>query len=120
MADRRLQVFHTVARHLSFTRAAEALHMTQPAVTFQVRQLEEHFNTRLFDRTHNRISLTAAGKEVFKHSGQIFDLYGQMEAAGRELTGDVSGALHMATSHHIGLHRLAPVLRTFRRDPGSS
>ena len=50
MADRRLQVFHAVAKHLSFTKAAEALFMTQPAVTFQIRQLEEHFNTRLFDR----------------------------------------------------------------------
>ncbi|MDM7322254.1 MAG: LysR family transcriptional regulator, partial [Gammaproteobacteria bacterium] len=47
MADRRLKVFYTVARLLSFTKAAEALHMTQPAVTFQVRQLEEHFDTRL-------------------------------------------------------------------------
>ncbi len=46
MADRRLQVFSTVARLLSFTKAADALHMTQPAVTFQIRQLEEHFNTR--------------------------------------------------------------------------
>ena len=61
MADRRLQVFHAVAKHLSFTKAAEALFMTQPAVTFQIRQLEEHFNTRLFDRAHGRISLTAAG-----------------------------------------------------------
>ena len=64
MSDRRLQVFHSVARHLSFTKAAEALHMTQPAVTFQVRQLEEQFNTRLFDRTHNRISLTEAGERA--------------------------------------------------------
>ena len=47
MADRRLQVFYTVAKLLSFTKAAETLHMTQPAVTFQVRQLEEYFNTRL-------------------------------------------------------------------------
>ena len=61
MADRRLQVFHAVAKHLSFTKAAEALFMTQPAVTFQVRQLEEQFNTRLFDRTQGRITLTAAG-----------------------------------------------------------
>ena len=50
MADRRLQVFHAVAKHLSFTRAAETLFMTQPAVTSQVKQLEEHLNTRLFDR----------------------------------------------------------------------
>jgi hypothetical protein len=40
MADRRLQVFHAVAKHLSFTRAADALFMTQPAVTFQIKQLE--------------------------------------------------------------------------------
>jgi hypothetical protein len=57
MADRRLQVFHAVARQLSFTAAAETLFMTQPAVTFQIKQLEEHFNTRLFDRVHGRIAL---------------------------------------------------------------
>ena len=62
MADRRLQVFHAVAKHLSFTKAAEALFMTQPAVTFQIRQLEEQFNTRLFDRAHGRIALTPAGQ----------------------------------------------------------
>ncbi|UCG19496.1 MAG: LysR family transcriptional regulator, partial [Thiotrichales bacterium] len=56
MADRRLQVFHTVARVMSFTKAAEILHMTQPAVTFQIKQLEDAFNTRLFDRTHNKIT----------------------------------------------------------------
>ena len=78
MADRRLQVFHTVARLLSFTKAAESLHMTQPAVTFQVRQLEEYFNTRLFDRTHNRISLTEAGKRVFEYADQIFDHFSKI------------------------------------------
>ena len=71
MADRRLQVFHTVARLLSFTKAAESLHMTQPAVTFQVRQLEETFTTRLFDRTHNRISLTDAGMRVYEYADKI-------------------------------------------------
>ncbi|MCW8963374.1 MAG: LysR family transcriptional regulator, partial [Gammaproteobacteria bacterium] len=76
MSDRRLQVFHTVAKLLSFTKAAEHLHMTQPAVTFQVRQLEEQFNTRLFDRTHNRISLTDAGQVIYEHAIKIFELYG--------------------------------------------
>ena len=56
MADRRLQVFHAVAKQRSFTRAAEVLFMTQPAVTFQIKQLEEHFNSRLFDRGHGRNS----------------------------------------------------------------
>ena len=74
MADRRLQVFSTVARLLSFTKAADALHMTQPAVTFQIRQLEEHFNTRLFNRKHNRISLTVAGEMVRGYADQIMGL----------------------------------------------
>src|SRR5579864_9488791 len=58
MPNRRLQVFRAVATHRSFTKAADALCMTQPAVTFQIRQLEEHFNTRLFDRANGRIALT--------------------------------------------------------------
>ena len=53
-----------VAKQLSFTKAAEVLFMTQPAVTFQIKQLEEHFNTRLFDRGHGRIALTPAGDVV--------------------------------------------------------
>jgi DNA-binding transcriptional LysR family regulator len=114
MADRRLQVFHTVARFLSFTKAAEALHMTQPAVTFQVRQLEEHFNTRLFDRTHNRISLTDAGKRVFEFADQIFQLYNEMDNAVREITGDVSGVLILGASTTIAEYMLPALLGDFK------
>jgi DNA-binding transcriptional LysR family regulator len=114
MADRRLQVFHTVARLLSFTKAAESLHMTQPAVTFQVRQLEEYFNTRLFDRTHNRISLTEAGGRVYQYADQIFDLYGQMENAVRELTGDVSGVVIIGASTTIAEYMLPALLGDFK------
>lgn len=114
MADRRLQVFHTVARLLSFTKAAESLHMTQPAVTFQVRQLEEHFNTRLFDRTHNRISLTEAGKRVFEFADRIFDLYGEMENAVREMTGEISGVLIIGASTTIAEYMLPALLGDFK------
>jgi DNA-binding transcriptional LysR family regulator len=114
MADRRLQVFHTVARLLSFTRAADSLHMTQPAVTFQVRQLEEHFNTRLFDRTHNRISLTEAGRRVYEYSDKIFHLYEEMEGAVRELTGDVSGVLMLGASTTIAEYMLPALLGDFK------
>ena len=85
MSDRRLQVFYTVAKLLSFTKAAETLHMTQPAVTFQVRQLEDHFNTRLFDRTHNKILLTDAGQKVFFYAEKIFELNTEMEHSLRAL-----------------------------------
>jgi DNA-binding transcriptional LysR family regulator len=114
MADRRLQVFHTVARLLSFTKAAETLHMTQPAVTFQVRQLEEHFNTRLFDRTHNRISLTEAGKQVFSFADKIFELYAEMENAVREVTGEISGALIIGASTTIAEYMLPALLGDFK------
>lgn len=115
MADRRLQVFQTVARLLSFTKAAEELHMTQPAVTFQVRQLEEQFNTRLFDRTHNRISLTDAGQRVYECANKIFELYAEMDNAVRELTGDVSGVLIIGASSTIAEYMLPELLRDFKK-----
>jgi DNA-binding transcriptional LysR family regulator len=114
MADRRLQVFHTVARLLSFTKAAETLHMTQPAVTFQVRQLEEYFNTRLFDRTHNRISLTDAGERVYEYAAKIFHLYDEMESSVRELTGDISGVLMLGASTTIAEYMLPALLGDFK------
>jgi len=116
MADRRLQVFHTVARLLSFTKAAESLHMTQPAVTFQVRQLEEQFNTRLFDRTHNRISLTEAGELVFQYADRIFDLYAKMDNEVRELTGEVSGVLILGASTTIAEYMLPSLLGDFKAE----
>jgi len=115
MSDRRLQVFHTVARLLSFTKAADTLHMTQPAVTFQVRQLEEQFNTRLFDRTHNRISLTDAGSRVYEFSGRIFELYSEMENAVKDMTGDISGILMIGASTTIAEYMLPALLGDFKK-----
>ena len=116
MADRRLQVFQTVARLLSFTKAAEELHMTQPAVTFQVRQLEEQFNTRLFDRTHNRISLTEAGQRVYECAERIFELYAEMDNKVRELTGDISGVLILGASTTIAEYMLPVLLGDFKKE----
>lgn len=114
MADRRLQVFHTVARLLSFTKAADALHMTQPAVTFQVRQLEEYFNTRLFDRTHNRITLTPAGERVYNYADHIFELYREMENGVREITGEISGVLAIGASTTVAEYMLPTLIGDFR------
>ena len=114
MADRRLQVFTTVARLLSFTKAAEALHMTQPAVTFQIRQLEDYFNTRLFDRTHNRISLTVAGELVKSYADQIITHYNEMDNEGRKLTGDVLGPLVLGASTTIGEYVIPSILGEYQ------
>jgi DNA-binding transcriptional LysR family regulator len=115
MSDRRLQVFFTVARLLSFTRAAEVLHMTQPAVTFQVRQLEEQLDTRLFDRNHNRVTLTEAGRIVYRYAERIFDLYTEMEAAMREFKGTVGGSLILGASTTVAEYLLPTLLGSFLR-----
>ena len=113
MSDRRLQVFHAVARLLSFTKAAEVLHMTQPAVTFQIRQLEEQFDTRLFDRAHNRVSLTEAGHVAFEYAEIIFEKYSELENAIREVTGSISGSLTLGASTTISEYMLPALLGDF-------
>ena len=114
MADRRLQVFYTVARQLSFTKAAEQLFMTQPAVTFQVKQIEEHFNTRLFERSHGRIALTAAGKLVMEYAERILGLSEEMDKRVSELTGAISGPLLLGASTTIAEFILPQVLGEFK------
>lgn len=114
MADRRLKIFHTVARLLNFTKAAEELHMTQPAVTFQIRQLEEQFNTRLFDRTHNKVTLTDVGKQVFSYSERILKLYEDMTRSITEMTGDVSGSVTLGASTTIAEYMLPLLIGEFK------
>lgn len=115
MADRRLQVFHAVAKHGSFTRAAEHLFMTQPAVTFQIKQLEEHFNTRLLERGHGRISLTPAGELVLAYAERILGLSEELESRVSELTDELSGVLNIGTSTTIAAYWLPQLLEHFKR-----
>jgi DNA-binding transcriptional LysR family regulator len=114
MADRRLRVFHAVAKHLSFTKAAEALFMTQPAVTFQVRQLEEQFDLRLFDRAQGRIVLTAAGVLAFEYAERILALSGELDARLKEMSGAESGPLLIGASTTIAEFLLPQVLGEFK------
>ena len=114
MADRRLQVFHAVAKHLSFTKGAEALFMTQPAVTFQIRQLEEQFNTRLFDRSQGRITLTVAGAVAFEYAERILALSAELDARLKGMGGQVAGPLLIGASTTIAEFLLPPVLGEFK------
>lgn len=114
MADRRLQVFHAVAKQLSFTKAAEALSMTQPAVTFQIRQLEEHLTTRLFDRAHGSISLTEAGKMALDYAERILALTAELDTRLRELSAQVAGPLLIGASTTIAEYLLPQILGEFK------
>lgn len=115
MADRRLQVFHAVARYGSFTRAAERLFMTQPAVTFQIKQLEEHFNIRLFERGHGKMTLTPAGEVVLDYAQRILHMDEELEARVAEITSSLSGVLKIGTSTTIATYWLPEVLLEFKK-----
>lgn len=108
-----LQTFKTVAELASFSRAADHLHLTQPAVSKRVRALEQSLGMPLLDRIGHTILLTEAGRAFLPRAKQILLA---MEDSLRELSNlssQVAGQLSLATSHHIGLHRLPSVLRTY-------
>ena len=114
MADRRLQVFHAVARQMSFTKAAEVLFMTQPAVTFQIKQLEESYDTRLFERGHGRISLTPAGELVLDYAERILSLSAELDARIKEMTGNLAGPLLIGASTTAAECMLPPILGEYK------
>jgi len=108
-----LQAFLTIADEDSFSGAAERLHLTQPAVSKRISNLEQQLECRLFDRIARKVTLTEAGRALLPRAKHILQ---QVEETRRVLTdigGTVSGRLAIGTSHHIGLHRLPPVLRAF-------
>jgi DNA-binding transcriptional LysR family regulator len=108
-----LRTFVAVAETASFSAAAQQLFVTQPAVSKRIRALEQDLGVQLFDRVGKRVYLTQAGKVLVPQAQQMLAMLSDTEKQLRNLSEQVSGSLHMATSHHIGLHRLAPVLRTF-------
>lgn len=106
-----LQAFIAVAEDESFSRAAEALHLTQPAVSKRVAVLEDLLGARLFDRIGRRVALTEAGRALLPRARRILAEIDDSRRVLADLSGEVRGRLSIATSHHIGLHRLPPVLR---------
>ena len=116
MDTQALTAFLAVAESGSFSTAAERLFLTQPAVSKRIAQLEQQLGTRLFDRVGRRIRLTEAGEALLPRARQVLLDLEDMSRAISNLTGTVSGTLRIGTSHHIGLHRLPPVLRRFSRE----
>jgi DNA-binding transcriptional LysR family regulator len=113
MDTQNLQAFLLVAETGSFSQAAERLHLTQPAVSKRVALLEDQLQAGLFDRIGRKVSLTEAGKALLPHARRVQQELRQAAQSVRDLAGGVAGELCLATSHHIGLHRLPPVLSQF-------
>ncbi|MGM0983485.1 MAG: LysR family transcriptional regulator [Pseudomonadota bacterium] len=116
MDTQSLQAFLAVADSGSFSRAAEQLHLTQPAVSKRIAVLEGQIDARLFDRIGRRVSLTEAGRVLLPLARQILVMVDDSRRALGNLEGSVAGSLTLATSHHIGLHRLPPLLKAYTRD----
>ncbi len=111
-----LRLFQAVAHHGSFTRAAEAIHLTQPAVSIQVKRLEETLDTQLFEQMGKRIYLTAAGKELYAACEDVFERLAAFEGTLDELRGEVAGPLNLAavtTAKYFLPHYLGAFLRQY-------
>ncbi|MCG8047578.1 MAG: LysR family transcriptional regulator [Candidatus Thiodiazotropha endolucinida] len=108
-----LRAFVQVAHDGSFSLAAEHLFLTQPAISKRIATLESELDIRLFDRMGRQIFLTEAGRHLLPRAEHIIDQLSDMRRELANLTGRVAGSLAMATSHHIGLHRLPAVLRSY-------
>ena len=115
MDTQNLRAFLLVAESGSFSKAAKRLHLTQPAVSKRIAQLEAQLNVSLFDRIGRRISTTEAGEALLPHARAVHLELQAAQQSVRDLAGEVRGRLRLATSHHIGLHRLPPLLSFFSK-----
>ncbi|WP_373056689.1 LysR substrate-binding domain-containing protein [Zunongwangia sp. H14] len=115
MLDYKINIFLTVADRLSFSKAAEELHITQPAVSRHIKQLEDHFNQKLFERQGNRIALTKAGTLLLNYTKKIFILHGELEFDMNALVDKTGGVLKIAASTTLAQYILPGALANLRK-----
>ena len=113
MDNQNLKAFITVAEVGSFSEAADRLYLTQSAISKRIALLEQQIGKRLFDRIARQVSLTEAGNELLPRARRILQEYENALQAINDLSGEASGTLRLAISHHLGLHRLPPILKQF-------
>jgi len=114
-----LRVFHSVATFLNFTRAAEELHLTQPGISKHIKDLEEHYGNRLFNRLGKKVVLTQAGEVLLKAVTEAFRLIDEANVRIGDLKGLVGGKLNIGASIMIGTYLLPRILAKYKqRHPG--
>jgi DNA-binding transcriptional LysR family regulator len=116
MENFRLKVFRVVARHLNFSRAAEELLLTQPAVTQQIKALEDEFGVPLFDRVGGRITLTPAGKRLQPYADQLKAISDEAYEIVTSTAGNHAGKLALGASQTIGQYLLPNLVAAFLRE----
>ncbi len=113
---RQLQVFEAVARHLSFTRAAEELHLTQPAVSMQIKQLESSVELPLLEQVGKKVYLTEPGRVLLDHSRRIADCLSSAREELNDLRGTEGGRLRVgvvSTVNYFATKLLAAFTRAY-------
>ncbi len=112
--DYKLKTFVTVARENSFSKAASILFMTQPAVTIQIKKLEEEYGIRLFDRNGSIIKLTEPGKVLYEHAENILKQYELAKNAVCNVSINIKGAITIGVSTVLGKYLLPKILGNFK------
>jgi DNA-binding transcriptional LysR family regulator len=116
MENFRLKVFRVVARHLNFSRAAEELLLTQPAVTQQIKLLEDEYGVPLFDRSGGRIALTPAGSCLLPYANKLKELSDEAYEKVTSMGGAHAGKLAIGASQTIGQYLLPTMVAAFLRE----
>jgi len=114
MDIRSLRCFQTVAREANFTRAAEKLHLAQPAVSMSVKRLENELGLTLFQRNERRITLTDEGERLLQHADRILQAVADAELEMQELTGLTRGQVRVGIPSMLGSYYLPELLMGFR------
>ena len=116
MSDFRLRVFQAVARHLSFTRAAQELFITQPAVTKHIQELERHYEQRLLARRGTRVALTDAGRLLLAHAEEVGASHQNLTEQLHALRDpeEAAGRLRLGASTTLAQYVLPPLLPAFQ------
>lgn len=115
MFDFRLKVFNTVAKRLNFTKAANELNITQPAVSKHIKEIEQQLNTKLFDRNSSKIKLTTSGIALLKYSEKIFTIYRELEFEISQLNQKHEGVFRIGASTTIAQYVLPALLADFHQ-----
>jgi DNA-binding transcriptional LysR family regulator len=114
--DQHLQVFVTVAEKKNFSRTAEELLMTQPAVSQYIRKLEDDIGTRLLERTNKYVRLNKAGEIVYHHAKEILGLYTNMQNLVDNLVNKANGPLTIGASYTFGEYVLPRVFANLQEN----
>lgn len=108
------EVFRTIAQAKSFTKAAKILNFTQPAISSQVKMLEQNFNVALFERSNTGVKLTEAGRKFYEYGERILAMYAEMEREIANISGNNREFINIGASYTAGNYFLPSSIITFK------